>query len=97
MILHNIQIENAFNYFLKRRFIAVGPFSRNKSYIYIYIYIVWGKTKVNLQLMHKGNYSKLDENLSNIFFHFWQINITPKSLSKVFFKNHNDATRKNEA
>ena len=32
-MLHNIQIENAFNYVLKRRFIAVGPFSRNKSHI----------------------------------------------------------------
>ena len=33
-MLHNIQIENMFNYVLKRRFMAVVPFSRNKSQIF---------------------------------------------------------------
>ena len=35
---HNIQIENAFNCVLKRRFTAVGPFSRNKSQEYFYLF-----------------------------------------------------------
>ena len=32
-MVYNIQIENAFNCVLKQCFIAVGPFSRNKSQI----------------------------------------------------------------
>ena len=46
-MLHNIQIENAFNCVLKRSFIAAGPFSRNKSYFLdeseqeIWIWRVW--------------------------------------------------------
>ena len=32
-MLHNIQIENAFNCVLKGRLIAVGPFSHNKLHV----------------------------------------------------------------
>ena len=41
-MLHNIQIENAFNCVLKRRFIAVGPFSRSKSHLLKFpSYVSW--------------------------------------------------------
>ena len=39
-MLHNILIENAVNCFLKRRFIAFGPFSNNKSQICNLIFAV---------------------------------------------------------
>ena len=44
-MLHNIQKENAFNWVLKRRFIAVGPFSRNKSHVFLDIII----TGINME------------------------------------------------